>query len=201
MVKHKLSSFANISFVDSCNFTNKTNSCTPYVKIDTRPNLCHFDRRLFLSKKCRPGYRAVAYIWENFHPIYRDLGRKNWDLGNWCSTVFHVNTSNFWQKKKEWPCEISETEPSRLYGLIWRGPNSVSMRKSIKPIEHKSPISLELGTTSDLGRLMIVAKKYVQIFNSPQVRATPCRSGNLTQSYAYLTCQVCFSVSKSRKAL
>ena len=27
----------------------------------------------------RPGHRAGVFIWENFHPDYRDLGRK---LGN-----------------------------------------------------------------------------------------------------------------------
>ena len=65
-----------------------------------------------------PGW--TVFIWENFHPGYRDLGRKNRDLGNRASPVPHMNTSIFLQRK-EWRGEISETEPTRLTGLIWRG--------------------------------------------------------------------------------
>ena len=53
----------------------------------------------------------------NFHPGYRDLGRKNRDLGNRASSASHMNTSIFLQRK-EWPGEISETEPARSAGLI-----------------------------------------------------------------------------------
>ena len=74
-----------------------------------------------LSKMFRPGHRAGVFIWENFHPGYRDLGRKNRDLGNRASPASHMNTSIFLQRK-EWRGEISETEPARLTGLIWRGP-------------------------------------------------------------------------------
>ena len=58
----------------------------------------------------RPGHRAVVFVWENFHPGYRDLGRKNRDLGNRVSPAPHMNTSIFLQKK-EWRGEISQTEP------------------------------------------------------------------------------------------
>ena len=70
-----------------------------------------------LSKMFRPGHRAGVFIWENFHPGYRDLGRKNRDLGNRASPASHMNTSIFLQRK-EWQGEISETEPARLTRLI-----------------------------------------------------------------------------------
>ena len=70
-----------------------------------------------LSKMFRPGHRAGVFIWENFHPGYRDLGRKNRNLGNRASPASHMNTSIFLQRK-EWRGEISETEPARLTGLI-----------------------------------------------------------------------------------
>ena len=43
--------------------------------------LC-FESEAILFKKFRPGHWAGVFIWENFHPGYRDLGRKNRDLGN-----------------------------------------------------------------------------------------------------------------------
>ena len=54
---------------------------------------------------------------ENFHPGYREIGRKNRDLGSRASPASHMNTSIFLQIK-EWRGEISETEPARLTGLI-----------------------------------------------------------------------------------
>ena len=70
-----------------------------------------------LFKKFRPGNRAGVFIWENFQPGYRDLGRKSRDLGNRASPASHMNTSIFLQRK-EWPGEISETEPARSTGLV-----------------------------------------------------------------------------------
>ena len=70
-----------------------------------------------LLKKFRPGDRAGVFIWENFHPGYRDIGRKNRDLGNRASLASHMSTSIFLQRK-EWRGEISETEPARLTRLI-----------------------------------------------------------------------------------
>ena len=71
-----------------------------------------------LSKMFRPGHRAGLFIlWGNFHPGYRDLGRKNRDLGNRVNPAPHMNTSIFLQRK-EWQGEILETEPARLTGLI-----------------------------------------------------------------------------------
>ena len=49
----------------------------------------------------RPGHRAGVFIWENFHPGYRDLGRKNRDLDNRASPALDMNTSIFLQRK-EW---------------------------------------------------------------------------------------------------
>ena len=79
------------------------------------PICCESDAILF--KKFRPGHRAGVFICENFHPGYRDIGRKNRDLGNRASQASHMNTSIFLQRK-EWRGEISETEPARLTGLI-----------------------------------------------------------------------------------
>ena len=75
------------------------------------------ENEAILSKMFRPSHRAGVSIWENFHPGYRDLGRKNRDLGNRASPASHMNTSIFLQRK-EWRGEISETEPARLTGLI-----------------------------------------------------------------------------------
>ena len=39
------------------------------------------------------------FIWENFHPGYRDLGSKNQDLGKRVSRASHINTSIFLQRR------------------------------------------------------------------------------------------------------
>jgi len=44
--------------------------------------------------------RAGVFIWENFHPGYRDLGRKTRDLGNQTSLASHMNTSK-WKKERK----------------------------------------------------------------------------------------------------
>jgi len=92
------------------------------VEIHTRQKLCHFGRyvakaKLFRVKSCVPVTRAGVFVWENFHPCYRDLGRKTRDLGKRASLASHMNTSKF-LRWKEWRGEISETEPARLTGLI-----------------------------------------------------------------------------------
>ena len=63
-----------------------------------------------LSKMFRPGHQTGVFIWENFHPGYRDLGNR-------ANPSPHTNTSIFLQRK-EWQGEISETEPAWLTGLI-----------------------------------------------------------------------------------
>ena len=70
------------SFVDSCNISNKADSDAFEVEIHTLQKLSHFDRynakaKLFCQKSFVPVTRAGVFIWENFHPGYRDLGRKN----------------------------------------------------------------------------------------------------------------------------
>ena len=92
--------------MDSCNFTNKANSDAFEVLIYTLQKLCHFDRygakaKPFCQKRFVPVIRAEVFIWENFHPGYRDLGRKNRDFGNWASPVSHMNASQF-VRRKEW---------------------------------------------------------------------------------------------------
>ena len=113
--------------MDPCNFINKAISHTPEVEIHTcKTKIIPFwqpfwqlsgESETILSKMLRPGHRSGVFIWENFHPGYRDLGRKNRDLGNRASPASHMNTSIFLQRK-EWRGEISETEPARLTGLI-----------------------------------------------------------------------------------
>ena len=40
------------------------------------------------------------FIWENFHPGFRDLDRKNRDLGNRASPASHVNTFEIFMKER-----------------------------------------------------------------------------------------------------
>ena len=74
-------------------------------------------RRYFVQKSLVPVTRAGVFIWENFHPGYRDLGRKNRDLGDRANPASLMNTSKI-LRRKEWGGEISETESARLSGLI-----------------------------------------------------------------------------------
>ena len=146
------------------------------------------------SNFCRGNVVLVAGLersyWKNIHPFYRDLG-------NWASPVLMWTLqSKFWQLIKKYRGEISEPEPTRFTGLLWGGSNSMSMRKPIKTKEVKSPIWLKLGRNSYLGNWLIVAKKYVKMFYSSQVRVTPRRSGNLTLIYASRFALVfCFTIS------
>ena len=48
----------------------------------------------------RPGHLAGVFIWANFPPGYRDLRRKNRDLGNRVSPAPHMNISIFLQRKE-----------------------------------------------------------------------------------------------------
>ena len=77
-------------------------------------------------KRFVPVTQAGVFIWENFHPGYRDLGRKNQDLGNRASPASHMNTSKF-LRRIAWRGEISETEPARLTGLIMKRPLTNSL--------------------------------------------------------------------------
>jgi len=87
------------------------------VEIHTRQKLCHFGcyvakAKLFCLESFVPVTRAGVFIWENFHPGYGDLGRKNRDLGNRASPASHMNPPTF-LRRKVWQGEISETEPPR----------------------------------------------------------------------------------------
>ena len=44
--------------------------------------------------------RVGVLIWVNFHPGYRDLVRKNRDLGNRARPASHMNTSKFFYEGK-----------------------------------------------------------------------------------------------------
>ena len=114
------------SLVDSYNFTNRANSLTSKVEIYTctRPKLCHFGHYVVRVKLF--SLKSFVPVWSvhmrNFHPGYRDLGRKNRVLGNRASPASHMNTLTFLQRK-ECPGKISETEPARSTRFIWRGPS------------------------------------------------------------------------------
>ena len=56
--------------------------------------------KLFCLKIFVPVIRAGVFIWENFHPGYRDLGRKTRDLGNRASPASHMNTSKILRRKE-----------------------------------------------------------------------------------------------------
>ena len=105
--------------MDSCNFTNEANSHAFEVEIYTLQKLCHFGRydskaKLFCQKSFVPVVRIGVFIWENFHPGYRDLGRKNRDLGNRASPASHMNTSKF-LRRKEWRGEIRASPVDRAH--------------------------------------------------------------------------------------
>ena len=104
--------------MDSCNFTNKANSHAFEVEIYTLQKLCHFGRydvkaKLFYQKSFVPTTRAGVFIWENFHPGYRDLGRKNRDLGNRASPASHMKTSNFYGEKTGEARSQKPSQPGR----------------------------------------------------------------------------------------
>ena len=77
--------------MDPRNFIYKAISHTPEVKyIPVWPLSGESDA--ILSKLFPPSHRAGVFIWENFHPGYRDLGRKNRDLADRASPAFQMNS-------------------------------------------------------------------------------------------------------------
>ena len=69
--------------------------------------------KLILFKKFRPGQPAGVFIWENFHPGYRDLGRKIRDLGNRASPASLISEHiDFFTKKKIG--DVRSRKPSQL---------------------------------------------------------------------------------------
>ena len=119
MVKHKLVSFATvIALWTLVNLLiNLSRMLLKWKYIHCMIRRYDAKTKLFCQKSLSPVTRAGVFIWENFHPGYRDLGRKNRDLGNRASPGAHLNTSKF-LRRKDWRGEISETEPARLTGLI-----------------------------------------------------------------------------------
>ena len=77
-------------------------------------------------KRFVPVTQAGVFIWENFHSGYRNLGRKNRDLGNRATPASHMNTSKF-LRRIAWRDEILETEPAPLTGLIMKRPLTNSL--------------------------------------------------------------------------
>ena len=65
--------------------SNKDNSHIPKMEIQTRQKLCHFGRyvakaKLFCQKSSVPVILVGVFIWVNFHPGYRDLGRNKAEI-------------------------------------------------------------------------------------------------------------------------
>ena len=101
MVNHKFVFFTTVVALDICDITNKTNSHTPKMEIHYAIFGRHVAKaKLFCLKIFVPLIRAGVFIWENFHPGYRDLGRKTRDLGNQASPASHMNTSKIFRRKE-----------------------------------------------------------------------------------------------------
>ena len=93
------------------------------MEIHTRQKLCHFGRyvakaKLFCQKSFVLVIRVGVFIWVNFHPGYRDLGRKNRDLGNRASTGFSYEKNRNFYEGKSGEARSRKTEPARLTELI-----------------------------------------------------------------------------------
>ena len=67
--------------------------------------------------KFNPGNRAGG----NFQAGYRDIGRKNGDLGNRGSPPSYIDTSKFLQRERVVRRDLRNCQPGGLTGLIWRG--------------------------------------------------------------------------------
>ena len=99
MVNHK-----NLNFCTYHSFGN-SQSCITAVKWDAYDveNTAHNAGQGHpdCQSSCfQPCDWAEVFIWQNFQPIYRDLGWKNWDLGNRASLPSHLNTENFTKNLK-----------------------------------------------------------------------------------------------------
>ena len=126
MMEHKLVLFATVTALWSLVtlLTYFANSHTPKEVIHTRPKLCHFG--LYVV-------RATLFCLKSFVPVTGlecPYGKivipfTESSVAKAASPAFHMSTSTFLQRKG-WRGEISETEPARLTGLIWRGPKEVS---------------------------------------------------------------------------
>ena len=92
--------------MNSCNLTNKANlRSQPKVEIHTSKNYAILTpllekAKLFCLKCFVPFTRTGVFVWENFHPGYRDFGRKNRDLGNPVSPTSHMNTWKLLRRKE-----------------------------------------------------------------------------------------------------
>ena len=106
MVEHKLTYIVGgcRNFAGFCNFTNKANLHTSKEKTKVMPfwRLC-CESESILSKRFRLGYPGWSVHMRRFSPGYRDLGRKNRDLGN--RAFPHVD---IFTKKRVRGGEISE---------------------------------------------------------------------------------------------
>ena len=105
-------------FVDCFRFSHYLCSGKTYQKkiMPFLPLCC--DSEAILSKNVSsrsPGLNSV--IWKNFHPQYRDLGRKVRDFGNRGSPASHLKKLNFFFRRKERRGDISEIEPAQSTGL------------------------------------------------------------------------------------
>ena len=114
MVEHKLVSFAAVAALWTLvTLLLKLIRLRKYKQDKNYATLAAMLRkRSYFVKKVSS--RAGVFIWENCHPSYRDLGRKNRNLGNRAGfSCEHIDIFT----RIEWRGEISETEPARSTGL------------------------------------------------------------------------------------
>ena len=87
------------SFADFYNFTNKANLKYNKTKIMPFLPLCCVSE----AKKIRLGHRAGVFIWENFHPGYRDLGNRASPASHMTHRYFYKENSGEARSRK--PCQ------------------------------------------------------------------------------------------------
>ena len=68
-----------------------------FCTLHTNPVTAKAESAAILSKMFVPVTRAEVFKWKNSHPGFRDLGRKNRDLGNRTSPTSHMNTPTFYE--------------------------------------------------------------------------------------------------------
>ena len=120
------------SLVNSSNFTYKANLHTPKVEIHTRQKLCHFGccvakAKLFCLKVSSRLPGLECSYGRIFIPVTEISFAKTETSVTGPARLPIWTHRNFYQGKSGGG-EISETEPSRLTGLIWRGPQTLLIR-------------------------------------------------------------------------
>ena len=115
---------------------NKAISHTSEVGIHTRPKLCHFGRYLMKAKLfCLKFFVPVTGLECSYEKIFipvTEISVAKSEISVTGPARPLIWTQRYFLQRKEWRGEISETEPARLIGLIWRGPK-MNERFLIRP--------------------------------------------------------------------